>query len=459
MNGTLPELAGRKAVVFGLGKSGLAAVRALLGLGAQVVATDKRESAALEPFASEALGLGARLALGGHPQGLLDGAALVVVSPGVPSSLPALAEARERGVPCISELELAWRLSCSPWAAITGTNGKTTTTSLLQALFEAAGRPSLMGGNIGVALADKTSSLDPSAVVIAEVSSFQLENMPSFKPKAAVVTNITPDHLDRYLTGMQGYVDAKAQVSANQGEGDVLVLNQADPHTPLLASRARGQVWLFSRQAEPAQGAFLRGGQLWLRVGGAERALLPAAEIGICGPHNLENAMAAALAGAAMGLPDEAMARGLKSFKGVEHRLEDCGEVRGVRFINDSKGTNVDSVEKALQSFEGPIQLILGGRDKKGDFTALSALLRQRVARVLLLGEASGVIEAQLKGVAPLQRVADMQEAVRQGFAGSQPGGKVLLSPGCASFDMFRNYEHRGQAFKSEVARLRKEVA
>jgi UDP-N-acetylmuramoylalanine--D-glutamate ligase len=458
MNGTLPGLAGRKAVVFGLGKSGLAAVRALLGLGAQVVATDQRERGQLEPFASQALALGASLALGGHPEGLAQGAALVVVSPGVPSSLPALAKALAAGVPRISELELAWRLSRSPWAAITGTNGKTTTTSLLYALFEAAGRPALLGGNIGVALADKTAGLDPSAVVVAEVSSFQLDDMPSFKPRAAVVTNITPDHLDRYPS-MQAYVESKAKVAANQGPGDVLVLNQADPYTPLLAERARGQVWAFSRQAEPAQGAFLRSGQLWLRAGGAERALLPADEIGIRGPHNLENAMAAALAGAAMGLPDEAMARGLRGFKGVEHRLEDCGQVGGVLFINDSKGTNVDSVEKALLSFGGPIQLILGGRDKHGDFTALSGLLRERVARVLLLGEASDVIESQLKGVVPMARVADMAEAVRQGYAASPRGGQVLLSPGCASFDMYRSYEHRGQVFKAEVERLRKEAA
>jgi UDP-N-acetylmuramoylalanine--D-glutamate ligase len=458
MNGRLPQLAGRKAVVFGLGKSGLAAVRALLSLGAQVVATDKRERGQLEPYAGQAEALGASLALGGHPEGLAQGAALVVVSPGVPHTLPALVQAQAAGVPRISELELAWCLSRSPWAAITGTNGKTTTTSLLQFLFTLAGRPSLMGGNIGTALADKTASLAPAAVVVAEVSSFQLDDMPSFKPRVAVVTNITPDHLDRYPS-MQAYVESKARVAANQDAGDVLVLNNADPYCPLLASRAQSRVWLFSRQGEIGQGAFLRQGQVMLRTGGVERALLPAAEIGIRGPHNLENAMAAALAGAALGLPDEAMAKGLREFKGVEHRLEDCGQVRGVRFINDSKGTNVDSVEKALQSFAGPIQLILGGRDKHGDFTALKQLIRERVPRVLLLGEASDVIEAQLKGLVPMLRVRDMADAVRQGFAASRPGGWVLLSPGCASFDMYRSYEHRGQVFKEEVERLRKEVA
>jgi UDP-N-acetylmuramoylalanine--D-glutamate ligase len=455
---TLLDIKGKQVVIFGLARSGLAAARALTNLGALVTITELNRADEFKPvLLDEVRGLGARLVCGGHPDSLLEGTSALVLSPGVPDTLAVIAKARQLGLPVWSEMELAFRLSRSPWVAITGTNGKTTTTTLVAELFKAAGRPFLLGGNIGEALCDKVTTVNMGTTVVAEVSSFQLDDVETFRPRVAVVTNITPDHLNRYQ-GMAEYIASKARIFKNQRAGDTLVLNAMDPVVATYARECQAQVLWFTRQDEPQDGAWVRQGRVKLKLPGAgEQDVMAESEIGIRGPHNLENALAALLAGAASGLPLEAMARALREFKGVEHRLEPCGEIKGVRFINDSKGTNVDSVDKALQSFDGPIHLILGGRDKAGDFTALSTLISKNVAALYLIGEAADKIDSQVGKLKPSRRVKDLREAVTVALRAARPGDYVVLSPGCASFDMFENYEQRGRIFKEEVAKLKQE--
>ncbi|MES2202536.1 MAG: UDP-N-acetylmuramoyl-L-alanine--D-glutamate ligase [candidate division FCPU426 bacterium] len=444
---------GKIGVVFGAGRSGLAAMRALLARGASVRLTDKRPASALAVAAAEAEALDVKVFWGGHPAELLDQADFVVLSPGVPGDLPILSAARKAGIVVLSEIELAFNLAPRRWVAVTGTNGKTTTTSLIAAMFERAAFPYLCGGNIGRALADEVDRLDPRGTVVAEVSSFQLEEIHSFKPAVALITNLTPDHLDRYKT-MQAYVAAKARIFENQDNKDFLILNAEDGPLLELAEGARSRKLFFSRLRPVKQGAWIEKGQIMIRVEDLALPLMPLEDLKLRGPHNQENALAASLAAAAAGLPFEAIARTLREFSPVEHRLEECGSLDGIGFINDSKATNVDSVEKALQSFKEPVHLILGGRDKAGDFTRLASLVRERVAEILLIGEAADVIERQLHGLVPTRRVSNMQEAVNKGFEAAKKGEWVLLSPGCASFDMFDNYEHRGRVFKAAVAEL-----
>jgi UDP-N-acetylmuramoylalanine--D-glutamate ligase len=330
---------------------------------------------------------------------------------------------------------------------------------LVYAMFEAAQVPALLGGNIGQALADRTLDAPADTAVVAEVSSFQLEDIKNFSPAVAVVTNLTPDHLDRY-NGMEAYANAKARVFENMDARGHLVSNAMDAGVQQLCSRSRATAWRFSRVAEQSVGAWSKDGTLWLREpGGGAQAIMPLAELKLRGPHNLENALAAACAAAAFGLPLDAIADALRHFAGVEHRLEPAGEHLGVRFVNDSKATNVDSVEKALQSFEEPVHLILGGRDKEGDFRALSALVRQHVARIYTIGEAAEKVASQLQGRAPIEACGDLATAVRSAASQAKPGEWVLLSPGCASFDQFDNYEHRGRVFKALVQSLKTGVA
>jgi UDP-N-acetylmuramoylalanine--D-glutamate ligase len=450
------DFKGKKVVIFGVGRSGLAAARALSRHGASVVLSDKREAKELGAYATEASTAGFGLALGGHAETLLETCSLIVLSPGVPGTLGILSQARSRGIEIWSEIELAYRLAQRRWTAITGTNGKTTTTALIAAIYERAGKSFLCGGNIGRALADEVERLDEGGTVVAEVSSFQLEEIHRFKPEVALITNLTPDHLDRY-PDMQAYTAAKARIFENQSSEDFLVLNAMDANVMQMAKLAKSTPLYFSREAAQTQGAWIEAGEIKLRLKGASvQSLMPLSKVRLRGPHNHENVMAAALATAAAGLDLAAIAVSLESFAGVEHRLELCGEISGVRFVNDSKATNVDSVEKALQSFNEPVHLILGGRDKEGDFNKLSDLIRDHVKHLYLLGEATEKIEKQVGAWKPLSRVTSLEEAVTLGFQNAKKGDWVLLSPGCASFDMFNNYEHRGRVFKEAVAALSK---
>ena len=449
------DLKGKKAVVLGAARSGWSAASALKRQGAEVVLSDAKGADKLPEAAAQAAKLGISLALGGHPESLLQGCAMLVLSPGVPNRIPFVQAARKQGVAVLSEIELAFQLRARRWVAITGTNGKTTTTSLIHAIFQAAQTPALLGGNIGEALADRTLDASAETAVVAEVSSFQLEDIHQFCPSVAVLTNLTPDHLDRY-NGMEAYAAAKARIFENMDSRGHLVSNAMDMGLQQLCSRSRATQWRFSRGTEQPVGAWEKEGILWMREPGAQaEVLMPLSGLKLRGPHNLENALAAACACAAFGLPWSAIVDALQGFEGVEHRLEPAGDHRGIHFVNDSKATNVDSVKKALQSFDEPVHLILGGRDKEGNFTALASLVHAHVARVYTIGEAAEKVERQLQGQAPIEACGDLATAVRSAAARAKKGEWVLLSPGCASFDQFDNYEHRGRTFKALVQALK----
>jgi len=449
---------GKQVAVIGLGRSGLAAARLLSVHGAHVVVLDDKSQDKLAPFFEKAKALPhVRLQAGGVDPSAVSNSDLVVASPGVPSTHPALERAREKGLPVVGELELAFSYCPAPIVAITGTNGKTTTTTLTAAMIAAAGLKAVACGNIGKAFAEAVFELAPEDWAVLEVSSFQLETTKDFRPRVAAILNITPDHLDRH-EGMQDYVQMKARILENQGKGDAAVLNASDKYTPLLSGLVKGQLYLFGFP-EPGKGSkpgcYVREGRIEL----LGRPLLGAGELRIPGPHNLENACAAALMASLCGVPDEAIAKTLREFQGVEHRLEDAGAVEGVKFVNDSKGTNVDSVLKALESFPRPIVLMLGGRDKAGDFTRLNALIRERVTRVVAFGECKQKVVSQVSPAATVVEAGSLEEAVKGAFVASGPGGVVLFSPGCASFDMFENYEDRGRKFKAVVEKLRSQKA
>jgi UDP-N-acetylmuramoylalanine--D-glutamate ligase len=452
-----PFFAGKTVVVVGLARSGVAAVRLLRAYGCDVRATDARARSALGASADECDSTGATLALGGHPAEILDGADLVVVSPGVPLTIPFLAEAERRGLPITSEIELAAAICPAPIVAVTGTNGKTTTTELIGHLFRTAGRHTIVAGNVGRAFSGEVERARPDSIVVLEVSSFQLETSERFHPRVAVLLNLTPDHLDRHGS-FEAYGHAKARIFARQTHADYAVLNAGDPAVVALASRVRAVTLAFSVREPDGDGAFVRGENIWYRFEGTECAITRLSELQIRGPHNVENALAAVASTLPFGVEREMLARGLASFRPLPHRLEPVGEIRGVQFVNDSKATNVDALEKALRSFDRPVVLIAGGRDKAGDFARLSPLASEKVGTVLLLGEAAPKIRTAWPEV-PSIDVASLEEAVRTGFAMADAEQTILLAPGCASFDMFRDYEDRGDQFRAAVTRLAEEIA
>jgi UDP-N-acetylmuramoylalanine--D-glutamate ligase len=357
----------------------------------------------------------------------------------------------------IGEIELAARFLPGPIVAITGSNGKTTTTTLTGEILTRAGLPTLVGGNIGTPAISFADRAKPDTVIVLEVSSFQLETIQTFRPKIAVVLNVTPDHLDRHRT-FEAYAAAKARILENQTADDFAVLNAEDLACVAMACKTRGQVFWFSRQNEVKQGAWVSDGNILFRDGSGQREVMLVSEIPLKGAHNLENVLAAVTAGALMGCPAEKIRQAVREFKAVEHRLEFVATVDGVGYYNDSKATNVDATIKALESFPANIHLILGGKDKGSDYTLLNDLLRQRVKRVYTIGAAAAKIESQIvsskNGGPEIVRAETLENAVHKAHAAAQPGDVVLLAPACASFDQFKNYEHRGQVFKEIVRRL-----
>ncbi|MGH7724321.1 MAG: UDP-N-acetylmuramoyl-L-alanine--D-glutamate ligase, partial [Candidatus Eiseniibacteriota bacterium] len=443
----------------------------LAGRGIAVTATDARPAPALD--ATETLeGLaahGVTLALGTDGTGLLEGTDVVVASPGIPPTALLLAEADRRGIPVVAELELAFQASSAPWIAITGTNGKSTTTALTGALLEGAGRDAWVAGNIGTAACERAAQVPASGVIVAEVSSFQLERVVTFKPRVACVLNLTPDHLDRHGS-IESYAALKARVFARQGATDRAVLNADDPATTDWDERfhfAATPSWFGARGPRTRDVAVGRvdgaieteGGELVRVREGHREVLLPARALAIPGPHNVSNALAAVACTLPFGLAAGDVARGLRDFAGLEHRIEPAGTVTGVRFYNDSKATNVDSMRTALLAFDPPLVVIAGGRDKAGDWESLRALAEERIGRLILLGESSPVIERAWARV-PSERARDLDDAVRRAHDGAVGLGRapVVLSPGCASFDLFKDYEDRGRQFKARVAALAREV-
>jgi UDP-N-acetylmuramoylalanine--D-glutamate ligase len=446
-------LSGKSVLVVGMARSGLGAVKFLARQGAAVVVSDNRPAEVLGPEIQLLKESRVDWEAGGHTDKVFSKAELIVVSPGVPLTLPVLQSAQEAGKEIISEIELASRYLEGKIIAITGTNGKTTTTTLVGEILKTAGFPVLVGGNIGTPLISLVESSTPQTWSVVEVSSFQLEAVPSFRPHIAVILNITPDHLDRYAS-FEAYAEAKFQVFRNQTEFDFAVLNQEDPNLQREAERLRSPVLWFSASREVPRGAYFDGSHIVLKSPDRSESIVARGEVPLKGSHNLENVAAAIVVAHLAGVAPAGIADGIGNFKAVEHRLEPVAEFRGVHFFNDSKATNVDATIKALEAFDSGVILILGGRDKGGNFRVLSPLIRQRVRSLVLLGEASSTIRSQLTGTAPMLQAENMKDAVRLSFQEAKSGDTVLLAPACASFDMFQNYEHRGREFKTAVRDL-----
>lgn len=452
-----PETLPQRVAVLGFARSGRALAEALSARGVAVTVGDSRPEA-------EFVGLGAhrargvRFFFGGPPPEFLAGADWLAVSPGVPLDVPSVRDARARGIPVLSEIEAAWRIAEAEapgmhrWIAVTGTNGKSTTTTWIAEVLKRAGRPVALAGNIGAPLSGFLSEPGPRDFV-CEISSFQLEGVERFRPHVAVLTNITPDHLDRY-PGFTEYAAAKGRLFARQEPGDFAVVNADDVASGAIVTCARRV--LFSRRGRPAGGgpaAWLDAGELVSDVASPKHGVIAAERLALAGAHNLENALAVLAAAECLGAPEEAIVSALTRFEGLPHRSERVAEAGGVLWVNDSKGTNVDATAKSLEGYApGSVLLILGGRDKHGDFAAISELVRRNARVVLTIGEAAPVIEQALAGAAPIERSTTMENAVARAAALARPGDTVLLSPACASFDQYRNFEERGRHF-AELAR------
>lgn len=450
------EVKGKKILVVGMGKSGKAAVQELHKLGAQVVAQDVHTVDAVDPkFAKylEKEGIPALFGCNPDNMGEYD---LVVISPGVSPDLSFLQEARLSGVEVIGELELAYRLSKGTFIAITGTNGKTTTTTLVGKIFEKARRKTAVVGNIGVAVVSKALESTEDEWMVTEASSFQLETMKEFHAKVSAILNLTPDHLNRHKT-MEAYGAAKAQVFRNQDENDYLVINYDDKTCFALAEKCKATVVPFSRKEELKMGAFLQDDEMVIRdENGIVRPICSIHDLKIIGDHNVENALAAAAISFFAGVDPESIREAIVEFPGVEHRIEYCGLVDGVKFYNDSKGTNVDAAVIALKALKERIILIAGGDGKAQDFTELAENLQGRVKALVLLGRDANQIEACARevGFDAIYNEKDMNACVKKCMELAEEGDKVLLSPACASWDMYDNYEQRGDHFKACVQQL-----
>lgn len=445
---------GDAILIIGAARSGVASAEYLLSIGKQIVISDMNTKLA-EDVETQLGHASVSYVWGKQPDVAALQPELIVMSPGVPLSIPPVVKAREFGIPVISEPELAFRYSDVPFVAITGTNGKTTTTTLTAFLLEKEGRKVVAGGNIGLPLISQCPQMSANDIVVAEMSSFQLESVDSFCPKVAVVMNLTPDHLDRHKT-MEAYAAAKANIFKNQGPEDYLLLNKDDAIVAAMAAGAKSHVYYFSQQEILDEGIWLEDGNLVYRLdkNGAPQVLIPAAEIGIVGSHNWQNAMAASLAALLMGQQPEIIAERLRAFKGVAHRMEPVATIDGVLYVNDSKGTNPDSTEKALGSYgERSIVLIAGGRNKGSDMAVLVPLMRAHCRGVVLVGEATGdFIDAFARtGYTDYVCADSFEDAVAKAREMAQSGDVVLLSPACASWDMFDNFEQRGDLFKELV--------
>ena len=447
------ELTNKRVLVVGLGKSGVASALFLKSRGARVTVSDSKPASELRNEILLLLEHGITVETGGHGDRTFRGQDLIVLSPGVPFDAPPLVQARNLGEPVIGEIELAARFLAGPIVAITGANGKTTTTSLAGEIIAAGKFSTVVGGNIGTPAISLVDQAGPATWTVLEVSSFQLETIVEFRPRIAVVLNITPDHLDRHKTFIN-YVGAKARVFENQRTDDFSILNADEPTTAGLSDRTRAQLYWFSRNKEVERGAFVRSTHIYFRDGHSEREIMPLSDIPLKGVHNLENVLAGVSIGILVGCQPEQIHQAVRNFKAVEHRLEFVAKAAGVDYYNDSKATNVDATIKALESFPANIHLILGGKDKGSDYTALNDLLRQRVKRVYTIGAAAAKIESQIQGAAEIERAETLENAVKRASESAVAGDVVLLAPACASFDQFQNYEHRGRVFKETVHSL-----
>jgi len=445
------ELNGTHILVMGLAKTGVACARFLAKNGARVTATDMREAGALGSVLAELKGLDIRFVLGRHDEADFIAAELIVVSPGVPMDHPLLVTAQRAGREIVSEIELASRFISAPLVAITGTNGKTTTTTLAGEIFKGDGRAVYVGGNIGDPLIELPESGAVVDVVVAEISSFQLEWINRFRPRVAALLNISEDHLDRYAS-YQEYIDAKLRIFENQAPEDYAVVNADDPLVWRAAQTLTARLFPFSRARELEEGIFHHEGEIVYRHAGHEERF-PTGEFRLQGVHNLENIMAALACGLLLGCDPQTALATVRDFGSLHHRMEFVRKVNGVGYYEDSKATNVGSVEKALESFDD-ITLIAGGKDKGGSYAPLAPLVRTRVRHLVLIGEAAERMEAELGTLTDTRRATTLEEAVTLAARITQPGGTVLMSPACSSFDMFKDYEERAQRFIAAVMAL-----
>src|SRR5262252_5186323 len=450
------ELNGKRALVVGLGKSGVASALFMKAHGARVTVSDTKSGDELRNEIPVLLDHGITVETGGHGDRTFRGQDLIVVSPGVPVDAPPLVQARTLGETVVGEIELAARFLTGPIVAITGANGKTTTTTLAGEIVAAGKFSTLVGGNIGTPAITFTEQARADTWIILEVSSFQLETIVTFRPRIATILNITPDHLDRHKT-FENYVKAKARIFENQRADDFTVLNADDSTTAALADRIHAQVVWFSRKKEVSRGCYVRDGSIFFRDGKGQQEIMKVAEIPLKGAHNLENVLAGVTIGALVGCQPAQIRQAVANFKAVEHRLEFVARIAGIDYYYDYKATNVDATIKALESFPANIHLILGGKDKGSDYTTLNDLLRERVKRVYTIGAAAAEIESQIGGAAEIEPAKTLENAVRRASELAQSGDIVLLAPACASFDQFQNYEHRGRVFKEVVHSLAKE--
>jgi len=451
------DLNGKKVLVIGLARTGVATSLFCARHGAIVTAVDTRPESELAEVAAKLRAQEISFQLGGYTEKSLDGQDLVIPSPGVPADSAILKAARATSIPVWSEIELADRFLNGRLVGITGSNGKTTTTSLIEHILKNSGFSTLLAGNIGTPLIDVVEQTTDQTITVAELSSFQLELIETFRPNISVFLNLTPDHLDRHGS-MDAYAAAKARIFEKQTAADFAVLNADDPaSTPYAPTKPK--VFWFSRKQRVAQGAFLRGEEILFRHDGEEEVILKQSEMPLPGAHNLENVLAAVAATRLAGAQPKDIANAIRSFAGVEHRLEFVAEHHGVRYYNDSKATNVDATLKALDAFPGRILIILGGKDKGSDYTVLQTPLREKAILALLIGAAAQKIESQIAGSVAIERAGTIQRAVEVASRAAHAGDIVLLAPACASFDQFENYEHRGRVFKQLVQQLAEQTA
>lgn len=445
-------LQGRKVLVVGSGKTGIATARFCLARGARVTLNDRK---AIIEAPQDLLDAGLALAAGGHDSSTFLSHDVIVLSPGVSLHIPPVVEARKSGIEVISEIELAFRFLKAPLIAVTGTNGKTTTTSLIAALLQAGGKKVFVGGNIGTPLIDCCGTDTAYDYIVAEVSSFQLEAVSQFRPAISVLLNITDDHLDRH-DGFAAYRAAKARIFENQHGSDIAILSADDDAVASLAPSVGAVVFFFSQSRALEHGAWYDGLLHFSRGDGSRSISLDAGGACLQGTHNIENMLAAGLVGVLCGLPVDEIREALVSFKGLEHRMEFVDELKGVKFFNDSKGTNVGAVVKSLESLAGPVILIAGGKDKGGSYKPLEGPLKSKGKALVVLGEARHRIADSLGHSVPTVIVDSLDAAVREAFRLAAPGDSVLFSPACASFDMFSSYAHRGRCFVDSVKQLKR---
>jgi UDP-N-acetylmuramoylalanine--D-glutamate ligase len=439
--------------VIGAVRSGVAVAKLLQSHGAKTFVSDSAEAEKLQSSLRDLRSEKIEYEVGRHSDRVYE-CALMVISPGVPSHAPVVLEAQKRNIKVVSELEVGSWFCRAPMVAITGSNGKTTTTTLTGRILSDAAKKHVVAGNIGTAFSSVVLELAETDAAVLEVSSFQLDFIDTFRPKISVLLNITPDHMDRYDRSMEKYAASKARVFKNQRDDDVLLYNIDDAWTNKIVLNAPCRTIGFSVQQKLAEGAFVEDGNLVTSISGTRTEIIEIDRIFIKGAHNLYNSMAAVLVGQQLGVGASHIQSTLKTFEGVEHRLEFVRRINDVSYYNDSKATNVDSVWFALQSFKEPIVLFLGGRDKGNDYSRLTDLVRKQVKAIVAIGESANLVEQSFKGAAVIKKASSMEEAVDLGRFLAQPGDVVLLSPACASFDWFKNYEHRGEVFKQLVNKL-----